>query len=163
LAGFREGATLTDKSAWFEESLWNVGAKIRSAHEWEEALITLKEALYTALPRENPPGTFYQVDQFGRRVGPRYRQDGKDSRGRHKQRPIFEALIYRLLDLTKGKLTFDKNGPSGSLVDVLEELRPQLPHDVIPQALPASTISRRVTAWRRRPKRNRTKKSRTSS
>ena len=169
---YQQGATMTDASAYFEEALesyqrdYRVNGlrftvKLKTAHEWEMALRDLEVAMQScALPPRKPgpaSGTFSAADIRGRRVGRATRMDGKDMRGRHDHNPLFEGLVYSLLDRTNGELTFDKNGPSGSLIDLLKELRPELPPKVIPRMLPASTINRWVVAWRRRQP-NRTKK-----
>jgi hypothetical protein len=156
---YEQGATLTDVSARFEDALWRRGVKLKSAHEWDDALLSLSEALRAAIP--GGPAGFGQVDTSGRPIGLRYRMDGSkiDTRGRRKLRPVFEQLVHHLMDFTGGKLTFDKNGPSGTLVEVLVELQPQAPQ-VIPKELPASTIAGWVKAWRRRRPGRRTRKER---
>jgi len=81
--------------------------------------------------------------------------DCKPPRKRGRKRgSVNDKTFHELIDLIlhaaysyDGKLTFDKNSQRGSLVNVLEFLRPHVPRGVIPKALPYNTIQKIKTKF----------------
>jgi hypothetical protein len=63
-------------------------------------------------------------------------------------RDLIELILLAVCDYD-GRLTFDKNFEKGTLVDVLEFLRPHLPRGVIPNHLPYNTIQKIKTEFSR--------------
>jgi hypothetical protein len=79
---------------------------------------------------------------------PRPRQRGKKLGG--VKNLIFDNFIFDLLISTTtadGKLTLEKNGLFGTLIDAIETLAPHLPNGLVPKTLRGSTIQRTKTRY----------------
>lgn len=82
---------------------------------------------------------------------------GPKKRGR-KQGTVNDPAFHRIVDgvllcvfVAGGELTLDKNFKTGTLIEVLNVLRPYLPKGVIPNVLPLGTIQKIKTAFSKRP------------
>ena len=111
-------------------------------------LSKLSFAVWAYSPKGRP-GTLVRLDQKGRQVGPAIRRkNGKLVRGRKEHKPLLRLLIFKLLELSDGRLTYDKNNGKGSLTDALNEMRSEIDY-IIPRVVPSTTVSRIVKEWRK--------------
>ena len=101
--------------------------------------IALLSSLVTGKPRPRYP-----------HQSPQQRKRGRKSGG--VKNWIFQNFVFDLLISTataNGKLTLEKNGAFGTLIDALDMLAPHLPDGFVPQPLPASTFQRLKTRCER--------------
>jgi hypothetical protein len=125
--------------------------------EWVERLMA-RNHRYAELPREFMQMVSQIDDLFSTAIGKTFPiMPGtaalRDKRGRRKRSikdTTFEVFIRHILLFTAeygGELTFDKNFQKGTLIDVLELLRPHLPKGVVPNVLPYGTIQKIKTKF----------------
>ncbi len=120
-----------------------VGAALCSIKDLDMAIYELRSAMDSAVDLDS-------------------RTCQKKSHGDTGTSPLFEGLVCKLLDETNGQLGFDRNTHGGSLVDVLNQLRPHIRrliaepldmNDVFPSRFPAGLLFRIVREWKSRPHR----------
>jgi len=128
---------------YLERKLAAVGAALCSIKDLDMAIYELRSAMDSAVDLDS-------------------RTCQKKSHGDTGTSPLFERLVCKLLDETNGQLGFDRNTHGGSLVDVLNQLRPHIRrliaepldmNDVFPSRFPAGLLFRIVREWKSRPHR----------
>jgi hypothetical protein len=99
--------------------------------------IALLFSLLTGKPNPRYPHETLKPRKKGRRAGGRRPGSVKD--------PIFQDFICDLwisTNAARGKLSFEKNTPRGTVFGAIKLLSPHLPEGFAPKALPASTVQK---------------------
>jgi len=109
------------------------------SHEFLQTVSRIDDLFSTAIGKSSPlmPGSATLRNNKGRRKGA-----AND--------PMFEVLIRHILLFTAeagGELSLDKNYRKGTLINVLNILRPHLPKGVLPNVLPYGTLQRIKTKF----------------